>query len=183
MRHLSHLATFSSITNMHTKNLAIVWAPNLLRWLSKYHSTCMARCKVLHLQSKISVSFECLCDSKVEHVSVVQSCELGCAVLWLCSRSRQIESACFSGTAAFMEVRIQSVVVEFILNNTEALFSPKLNAIIRESTGRSKTDNLTWGIIFKVILYASLTLALAPFQVTAPYPGRSPCWSAHQLQS
>lgn len=37
-----------------------------------------------------------------------------------------------------MEVRIQSVVVEFILNNTEALFSPKLNAIIRESTGESK---------------------------------------------
>nr|XP_046245358.1 rho GTPase-activating protein 32 isoform X2 [Scatophagus argus] len=82
MRHLSHLATFSSITNMHTKNLAIVWAPNLLR-------------------------------------------------------SRQIESACFSGTAAFMEVRIQSVVVEFILNNTEALFSPKLNSIIRESTGNN----------------------------------------------
>lgn len=82
MKHLSHLATFSSITNMHTKNLAIVWAPNLLR-------------------------------------------------------SRQIESACFSGTAAFMEVRIQSVVVEFILNNTEALFSPKLNAIIRESTGNN----------------------------------------------
>ncbi|XP_023258080.1 rho GTPase-activating protein 32-like isoform X3 [Seriola lalandi dorsalis] len=82
MRHLSHLATFSSITSMHTKNLAIVWAPNLLR-------------------------------------------------------SRQIESACFSGTAAFMEVRIQSVVVEFILNNTEALFSQKLNAIIRESTGNN----------------------------------------------
>lgn len=82
MRHLSHLATFSSITNMHTKNLAIVWAPNLLR-------------------------------------------------------SRQIESACFSGTAAFMEVRIQSVVVEFILNNTEALFSPKLNSIIRENTGNN----------------------------------------------
>ncbi|KAM9853590.1 rho GTPase-activating protein 32 [Aulostomus maculatus] len=82
MRHLSHLATFSSMTNMHTKNLAIVWAPNLLR-------------------------------------------------------SRQIESACFSGTAAFMEVRIQSVVVEFILNNTEALFSTKLNAIIRESSGNN----------------------------------------------
>ncbi|KAM4565833.1 rho GTPase-activating protein 32 isoform 1-T1 [Odontesthes bonariensis] len=82
MRHLSCLATFSSITNMHTKNLAIVWAPNLLR-------------------------------------------------------SRQIESACFSGTAAFMEVRIQSVVVEFILNNTETLFSSKLNAVIRESTGNN----------------------------------------------
>lgn len=36
-----------------------------------------------------------------------------------------------------MEVRIQSVVVEFILNNTEALFSAKLNAIIRDSTGGS----------------------------------------------
>ncbi|XP_041850565.1 rho GTPase-activating protein 32 isoform X2 [Melanotaenia boesemani] len=82
MRHLSRLATFSSITSMHTKNLAIVWAPNLLR-------------------------------------------------------SKQIESACFSGTAAFMEVRIQSVVVEFILNNTETLFSSKLNAIIRESTGNN----------------------------------------------
>ncbi|KAL0973246.1 hypothetical protein UPYG_G00200970 [Umbra pygmaea] len=82
MRHLSHLATFSPITNMHTKNLAIVWAPNLLR-------------------------------------------------------SKQIESACFSGTAAFMEVRIQSVVVEFILNNTEELFSTKLNTLIRESTGNT----------------------------------------------
>ncbi|KAM4743062.1 uncharacterized protein arhgap32a [Anableps anableps] len=82
MRHLSRLATFSSVTNMHTKNLAIVWAPNLLR-------------------------------------------------------SRQIESACFSGTAAFMEVRIQSVVVEFILNNTESLFSTKLNSVLRESTGNN----------------------------------------------
>lgn len=68
---------------------------------------------------------------------MVQSCEIGCHVLSLCFRSRQIESACFSGTAAFMEVRIQSVVVEFILNNTEALFSAKLNSIIRESTGRA----------------------------------------------
>lgn len=57
--------------------------------------------------------------------------------VWLYFRSRQIESACFSGTAAFMEVRIQSVVVEFILNNTEALFSLKLNATIKESTGES----------------------------------------------
>ncbi|XP_057216375.1 rho GTPase-activating protein 32-like isoform X1 [Triplophysa rosa] len=82
MRHLSHLATFSYVTNMHTKNLAIVWAPNLLR-------------------------------------------------------SKQIESACFSGTAAFMEVRIQSVVVEFILNNVDVLFSPKLSSLIREGTGHN----------------------------------------------
>uniref|UniRef100_A0A3P8YF49 Rho GTPase activating protein 32b n=1 Tax=Esox lucius TaxID=8010 RepID=A0A3P8YF49_ESOLU len=82
MRHLSHLATFSYVTNMHSKNLAIVWAPNLLR-------------------------------------------------------SKQIESACFSGTAAFMEVRIQSVVVEFILNHVDVLFSPKLSSLIREGAGHN----------------------------------------------
>ncbi|KAJ7996939.1 hypothetical protein DPEC_G00223710 [Dallia pectoralis] len=82
MRHLSHLATYSYVTNMHSKNLAIVWAPNLLR-------------------------------------------------------SKQIESACFSGTAAFMEVRIQSVVVEFILNHVDVLFSPKLSSLIREGAGHN----------------------------------------------
>ncbi|CAJ1064669.1 rho GTPase-activating protein 32 isoform X2 [Xyrichtys novacula] len=82
MRHLSHLAAFSYITNMHSKNLAIVWAPNLLR-------------------------------------------------------SKQIESACFSGTAAFMEVRIQSVVVEFILNHVDVLFSTKLSTLIREGAGHN----------------------------------------------
>ncbi|KAF7241241.1 Rho GTPase-activating protein 32, partial [Varanus komodoensis] len=79
MRHLAHLADYCAITNMHTKNLAIVWAPNLLR-------------------------------------------------------SKQIESACFSGTAAFMEVRIQSVVVEFILNHVDVLFSSKLSSVIRHSS-------------------------------------------------
>ncbi|XP_047462595.1 rho GTPase-activating protein 32 isoform X3 [Mugil cephalus] len=82
MRHLSRLAAFSYITNMHSKNLAIVWAPNLLR-------------------------------------------------------SKQIESACFSGTAAFMEVRIQSVVVEFILNHVDVLFSSKLSSLIREGAGHN----------------------------------------------
>uniref|UniRef100_H3BCI0 Rho GTPase activating protein 32 n=1 Tax=Latimeria chalumnae TaxID=7897 RepID=H3BCI0_LATCH len=82
MRHLAYLATFSCVTNMHTKNLAIVWAPNLLR-------------------------------------------------------SKQIESACFSGTAAFMEVRIQSVVVEFILNHVDVLFSSKLSSVIRDGAGHS----------------------------------------------
>lgn len=52
-------------------------------------------------------------------------------------RSKQIESACFSGTAAFMEVRIQSVVVEFILNNVDVLFSAKLSSLIREGAGES----------------------------------------------
>lgn len=121
MRHLSHLATFSSTTNMHTKNLAIVWAPNLLR-------------------------------------------------------SRQIESACFSGTAAFMEVRIQSVVVEFILNNTEALFSPKLNAIIRESTGNntiSRPKSLM--VCSPSTKLLSLEEAQARTQVQLGSPATTPC--------
>ncbi|XP_048824582.1 rho GTPase-activating protein 32 isoform X1 [Lagopus muta] len=82
MRHLARLADYCTITNMHAKNLAIVWAPNLLR-------------------------------------------------------SKQIESACFSGTAAFMEVRIQSVVVEFILNHTDVLFSSKFSSVIRDGAGHS----------------------------------------------
>lgn len=67
MRHLVHMASFSSQTNMHARNLAIVWAPNLLR-------------------------------------------------------SKDIEASGFNGTAAFMEVRVQSIVVEFILTHVQQLF-------------------------------------------------------------
>ncbi|XP_010076527.1 PREDICTED: rho GTPase-activating protein 32-like, partial [Pterocles gutturalis] len=58
-------------------------------------------------------------------------------LLCLLLRSKQIESACFSGTAAFMEVRIQSVVVEFILNHVDVLFSSKLSSVIRDGAGHS----------------------------------------------
>ncbi|KAM9719847.1 uncharacterized protein ACNS7B_020502 [Menidia menidia] len=67
MRHLVKMASFSSETNMHARNLAIVWAPNLLR-------------------------------------------------------SKDIEASGFNGTAAFMEVRVQSIVVEFILTHVPQLF-------------------------------------------------------------
>ncbi|KAM9243113.1 rho GTPase-activating protein 30 isoform 2-T2 [Dugong dugon] len=67
MQHLVHMASFSSQTNMHARNLAIVWAPNLLR-------------------------------------------------------SKDIEASGFNGTAAFMEVRVQSIVVEFILTHVDQLF-------------------------------------------------------------
>uniref|UniRef100_A0A671F3X0 Rho GTPase activating protein 30 n=1 Tax=Rhinolophus ferrumequinum TaxID=59479 RepID=A0A671F3X0_RHIFE len=67
MRHLVHMASFSAQTNMHARNLAIVWAPNLLR-------------------------------------------------------SKDIEASGFNGTAAFMEVRVQSIVVEFILTHVKQLF-------------------------------------------------------------
>ncbi|KAJ8005357.1 hypothetical protein DPEC_G00145780 [Dallia pectoralis] len=68
IRHLSHLATCSGETSMHIKNLAIVWAPNLLR-------------------------------------------------------SMEIESVGLTGADPFKEVRIQSVVVEFLLSHVDVLFS------------------------------------------------------------
>ncbi|CAB1315985.1 unnamed protein product [Coregonus sp. 'balchen'] len=67
-KHLSHLATLSPQTNMHTRNLALVWAPNLLR-------------------------------------------------------SKDIEVASCNGDMAFLEVRVQQSVVEFILNHTEQIFN------------------------------------------------------------
>ncbi|XP_017266337.1 rho GTPase-activating protein 30 isoform X2 [Kryptolebias marmoratus] len=67
MRHLLRMASYSSETSMHSRNLAIVWAPNLLR-------------------------------------------------------SKDIEASGFNGTAAFMEVRVQSIVVEFILTHVPQLF-------------------------------------------------------------
>lgn len=41
-----------------------------------------------------------------------------------------------------MEVRIQSVVVEFILNHVDVLFSPKLSSLIREGAGTSSRSVL-----------------------------------------
>lgn len=38
------------------------------------------------------------------------------------TRSKDIEASGFNGTAAFMEVRVQSIVVEFILTHVEQLF-------------------------------------------------------------
>ncbi|XP_068126960.1 rho GTPase-activating protein 31 [Hyperolius riggenbachi] len=67
-RHLTHIASFSTTTNMHIRNLALVWAPNLLR-------------------------------------------------------SKEIEDAGCNGDAAFLEVRVQQVVIEFILNHMELIFS------------------------------------------------------------
>lgn len=37
-------------------------------------------------------------------------------------RSKDIEASGFNGTAAFMEVRVQSIVVEFILTHVKQLF-------------------------------------------------------------
>ncbi|XP_061834954.1 rho GTPase-activating protein 30 [Nerophis lumbriciformis] len=79
MSHLAKMASYSPETNMHARNLAIVWAPNLLR-------------------------------------------------------SKDIEVSGFNGTAAFMEVRIQSIVVEFILTHAAQLFpEPSVSCNRRKS--------------------------------------------------
>ncbi|XP_016382733.1 rho GTPase-activating protein 31-like [Sinocyclocheilus rhinocerous] len=67
-KHLAHLATLSHQTNMHSRNLALVWAPNLLR-------------------------------------------------------SKEVEVPSCNGDIAFLEVRVQQSVVEFILKHTEQIFN------------------------------------------------------------
>ncbi|XP_075449752.1 rho GTPase-activating protein 31 isoform X2 [Ascaphus truei] len=67
-KHLTHIASYSDLTNMHIRNLALVWAPNLLR-------------------------------------------------------SKEIEDAGCNGDAAFLEVRIQQLVIEFILNHVDHIFN------------------------------------------------------------
>ncbi|XP_069803337.1 rho GTPase-activating protein 33 isoform X2 [Dendropsophus ebraccatus] len=76
MRHLSRLSAHSDRTGMHARNLAIIWAPNLLR-------------------------------------------------------SRDMESVGTPGADAFREVRVQSVLVEFLLCHVETLFSDTFTSIGR----------------------------------------------------
>ncbi|XP_040183030.1 rho GTPase-activating protein 33 isoform X2 [Rana temporaria] len=76
MRHLFRLSVHSDRTGMHARNLAIIWAPNLLR-------------------------------------------------------SRDMETAGTPGADAFREVRVQSVLVEFLLINVETLFSDTFTSIGR----------------------------------------------------
>uniref|UniRef100_A0A9J8CWD5 Rho GTPase activating protein 31 n=1 Tax=Cyprinus carpio carpio TaxID=630221 RepID=A0A9J8CWD5_CYPCA len=83
-KHLAHLATLSHQTNMHARNLALVWAPNLLR-------------------------------------------------------SKEVEVPSCNGDIAFLEVRIQQSVVEFILNHTEQIF----NLDVQPSKSREGTKYAT----------------------------------------
>ncbi|XP_069582369.1 rho GTPase-activating protein 30 [Ranitomeya imitator] len=103
MKHLVRMASYSSQTNMHARNLAIVWAPNLLR-------------------------------------------------------SKDIESSGFNGTAAFMEVRVQSIVVEFILTHVEQLFRDCTNNG-KENEG-SNADIMNWPSCVPEDYYRSLSYNL-----------------------
>ncbi|XP_060542262.1 rho GTPase-activating protein 31 [Pantherophis guttatus] len=83
-KHLALLASFSGMTNMHTRNLALVWAPNLLR-------------------------------------------------------SKEIEAEGCNGDAAFLEVRVQQLVIEFILNHVDEIFSD--NVCVRPKDNEDNEEN------------------------------------------
>ncbi|XP_052555385.1 rho GTPase-activating protein 32-like [Tympanuchus pallidicinctus] len=55
MRHLACLAANSSVTNMHAKNLAIVWAPNLLRSQQSESACASGRAACTELQTQSAV--------------------------------------------------------------------------------------------------------------------------------
>ena len=57
MCHLVKMASFSSETNMHARNLAIVWAPNLLRFAYVLYRMC-CNCAVVHLNLLLVCVFQ-----------------------------------------------------------------------------------------------------------------------------
>ncbi|XP_037381398.1 rho GTPase-activating protein 31 [Talpa occidentalis] len=88
IRHLAHIASFSSKTNMHARNLALVWAPNLLR-------------------------------------------------------SKEIEASGCNGDAAFLAVRVQQVVIEFILNHVDQIFNSGAPGSLENDGNRPIMKSLT----------------------------------------
>ncbi|KAM7064930.1 rho GTPase-activating protein 31 [Acridotheres tristis] len=97
MKHLTHLASFSNMTNMHTRNLALVWAPNLLR-------------------------------------------------------SKEIEAVGCNGDAAFLEVRVQQLVIEFILNHVDQIFNNSRKA--------SSAENIESSSVVKSLTLPSASLPM-----------------------
>ncbi|NXD78663.1 RHG31 protein, partial [Halcyon senegalensis] len=97
IKHLTHLASFSNMTNMHTRNLALVWAPNLLR-------------------------------------------------------SKDIEAVGCSGDAAFLEVRVQQLVIEFILNHVDQIFNNNRKA--------SSAENIESASVVKSLTLPSASLPM-----------------------
>ncbi|XP_053420769.1 rho GTPase-activating protein 31 isoform X2 [Nycticebus coucang] len=88
IRHLAHIASFSSKTNMHARNLALVWAPNLLR-------------------------------------------------------SKEIEATGCNGDAAFLAVRVQQVVIEFILNHVDQIFNNGTPGSLENNENQPMVKSLT----------------------------------------
>lgn len=56
------------------------------------------------------------------------------------SRSMELESVGLGGAAAFREVRVQSVVVEFLLTHVEVLFSDTFTSAGLDPAGMSSSS-------------------------------------------
>ncbi|NXY67766.1 RHG31 protein, partial [Glareola pratincola] len=117
IKHLTHLASFSNMTNMHTRNLALVWAPNLLR-------------------------------------------------------SKEIEAVGCNGDAAFLEVRVQQLVIEFILNHVDQIFNNNRKASCAENIeSASVVKSLTLPSVSLPMKLVSLEEAQAR-SLSASHPAR-----------
>lgn len=116
-KHLAHLATLSTKTNMHTRNLALVWAPNLLRWVLFNGHASNTSLTFYNMGFWVFMPLLEMHATKREKDSIFSCLHL------LLLRSKNIESSSGNGDMAFQEVRIQQSVVEFILNHTDQIFS------------------------------------------------------------
>ncbi|XP_076974356.1 rho GTPase-activating protein 31 isoform X2 [Tamandua tetradactyla] len=115
IRHLAHIASFSNRTNMHARNLALVWAPNLLR-------------------------------------------------------SKEIEATGCNGDAAFLAVRVQQVVIEFILNHVDQIFNNGASGSL-ENNDRPMMKSLTLPALSLPMKLVSLEEAQARSLATS-HPSR-----------
>ncbi|XP_068604914.1 rho GTPase-activating protein 30 [Brachionichthys hirsutus] len=125
MRHLVRMASYSSETNMHARNLAIVWAPNLLR-------------------------------------------------------SKDIELSGFNGKAAFMEVRVQSIVVEFILTHVPQLFAEHDSGVSYERRKSLPSPSAVCNQE-EAALRAAFTQPVSSFGLISPGDGPLPIRPYHAI--
>lgn len=63
------------------------------------------------------------------------------------ARSMALESVAQCGADAFQEVRVQSLVVEFLLTNVQVLFSDTFTSIGKDSTGTSRNGEYFQGCL------------------------------------
>lgn len=76
---------------------------------------------------------------------------LGTSLFLPSCRSKEIEAVGCNGDAAFLEVRVQQLVIEFILNHVDQLFSNNRKASSAEKIG----NNLPKSLHVSPVIYSS----------------------------
>ena len=67
---------------------------------------------------------------------------LATSILLSSRRSKEIEAVGCNGDAAFLEVRVQQLVIEFILNHVDQIFNNNRKASSAESIGNNLPEPL-----------------------------------------